>query len=1154
MTLHILSAIIEKCPRDLSLYIAAALGILETILQSNDITLVEYSVPAFETLCTHQEHVSLTSEKGLQSQFEVLLRSYASYASSNSSIAVKSSSSLPLSVRYRKAGLQAIRGAVPSIYTWAPTENLINLILPVVLENLDSQDPHYIEVLRDRVASRDEIEKDFNFKRKQSMSTVWTADTIEADPQAASGTIEDADKLAEEEVGMLALQTLRILFTAVNRSQLRWVTSAMLRYILTRTEATNIETGLESRLVAHNAWPIHIIELSCEWARVQDRFTVLVTTVESLTLLSSADEDLRKQLILASLVESLLCSSINFIGLSVMDVLAGLMQDLLVHLRKLESSRFSILQSRSSSSGITHNLAMTALFDGAQELGENNALILRAKVVGQLRKCIAGLATHVYYSDQISDMISVILGRLKPSLPVASTGVSLAVQYPAPSSETYVNGTNSQERPQDRCFPPGMGRFSALLAVKEILNVANTRIIDGSYGAVSRSKVAVAVWEGTEWLLRDVHARVRSEYVDSLLSWLDLELGKEAMRLPEEGIFGFKHSNDGPDEMKAPGLSRRALSTILHQDGSSKRQRRRFLRSLHLAIYEIALQQADSETNILLLHLLLVKMVENLGVNALRDGLPMMMRLQDDIQVVTSLKSKIQLASLVYGYLQAICSTFDIESNSIGREIHGEIARRKEKSIWMERITLPPQSLERIQSLSERPLSEMESHNSYGEVENLKPFEHREQLIDRVSLAYSTMLAAPPSSPTGRMPNRSISAQFGSASASSISFSAQGHHLPSKFREELLSDWTKEACLAHATHESSRSGSLNGSRSAANANSRDLLAVAIPSGNVGFNLNSPALGDGLNRSNTQNNPHNGGLLHSNHSHRRPSTSARQGRSGAASPYASDNRASGQGSPLQLSTSSFRSSVRVEDLKRALSTSSTSHNTRAHWRGSPYTQDIVEDTASESMISAELSNSDTSAAGRATTSDANTSAVAREDSPSTPRTPQTSHPPSFTAHGSSPPARAARELPSDLHKQPETSDDVPPVPPLPASLQAAMRASLPAQNGVWAVDYQPTPSETFAANGASGISHIGTGIATTTGHISAATSVHKSRSAKRLRASSNPPAGSQRTVARSLASSADFSSLLESIHIDEDVQGKNRATDQTTRRTLLRPPY
>ena len=1154
VTLHILSAIIEKCPRDLSLYIAAAFGIMQTILQSNDITLIEYSVPTFEILCTHQDYASLTSEKGLLPQFEVLLRSYASYASKSSAIARNSLSSLPLRVRYRKAGLQAIRGAVPSISIWASTEKLISLIVPIVLENVDSGDPQYIIALQERIASRDEMERDFNYKRKQSMSTVWTEDTVEADPQAASGTIENADKLAEEEVGVVALQALRLLYTAVNRSQLRWVTSAMLEYFLNRSEVNELKIGLDSSSAVHTSWPMYIAELSCDWARVQDRFTILITSVD---LLSMTDHHLKKQLVLASIVESLLCSSINFIGLSVLDVLTSLIQEILLHIRKMENDRYDVLQTQPLSSAEISSLSGTDVNTSSHEAngcGESGTILIRARVIGQIRKCIAGLATHVYYSDQISDMISKILERLKPSAsPLPLTG-SLAVQGPMPKEDTQAKGGDGQEKPPEKLFPPGMGRLTALIAVKEIITVANSRFLDGTYGAVSRSKVAISVWEGTEWLLHDPHAKVRRMYIDSLLSWLQLEVGKEAMRLPEEGNFGVKHNKGIFDETKASGLSRRAMLTIMQQDGSPKRQRRRFLRSLHLAIYEIALQQAESESNILLLHLLLVKMIEHLGVNALRDGLPMMMRLQEDIQIVVPASLRIRIGSLVYGYLQAICVVFDFEHNLIGREIHNEIGRRKDKGIWMKRISVPPQSLEQIESLDNWQSNNLED-SKYGDVDSLKPFEQREQLIDRISFAYSTMLAAPPSSPTGRMLSRSFSAQLGSSSISSIGLSGQAYQLPSKFREELLSDWTKEACLAHATRESSRSGSLNGSRKVANGNSRDLLAVAIPSGNVGFSLNSPVSGDVYSRNNNHNDFQHGGLLRSNSSYRRPSTTARQEKGGAASPYGSENRASGQGSPLQLSTSSIRSSIRVEDLKRALSTSSASYNSRPKWQRNAHPHDITEDTASESMVSADLSASDTSVAGRTAISDAKTSAGMQEEPPSTPKSPQTSHHSSFVSHGSSPPASAARELPSDLQKEPDMSEDVPPVPPLPASLQAAMRVSLPAQSTVATVDHHRAVPSTINIGGASAVANnTNTGAASTSTYTSAGTSVHKSKSLKGLRASSNPPGGSQRTMPRKLTSSVDFSGLLNSINVEDDEQENSRFVDRNSRRSMFHPPY
>ena len=50
--------------------------------------------------------------------------------------------------------------------------------------------------------------------------------------------------------------------------------------------------------------------------------------------------------------------------------------------------------------------------------------------MAQLQQCIGDLATHVYYADQISDMVSAILGRLKPSVLSNVPSAVAAVENP----------------------------------------------------------------------------------------------------------------------------------------------------------------------------------------------------------------------------------------------------------------------------------------------------------------------------------------------------------------------------------------------------------------------------------------------------------------------------------------------------------------------------------------------------------------------------------------------------------------------------------------------------------------------------------------------------------------------------------------------------
>ena len=76
-------------------------------------------------------------------------------------------------------------------------------------------------------------------------------------------------------------------------------------------------------------WATRIFEMIARWTPVQDRYVILVTAMDILVRSPMANEHLQQQLVLATIVDSLLKSDINLIGLSVMDVLLGLVQHVL---------------------------------------------------------------------------------------------------------------------------------------------------------------------------------------------------------------------------------------------------------------------------------------------------------------------------------------------------------------------------------------------------------------------------------------------------------------------------------------------------------------------------------------------------------------------------------------------------------------------------------------------------------------------------------------------------------------------------------------------------------------------------------------------------------------------------------------------------------
>ncbi|KAF2731412.1 hypothetical protein EJ04DRAFT_498712 [Polyplosphaeria fusca] len=1037
VTLEILKALIEKSPRDLPLYAASVLRVLRNVLRSNDVTMVEESVPTFEALCAHQDPASLAADQDYSAQYEEVVQLYAHLADRDVGSNSKTPISWPVAIRFRKAGLRALKAVASSDSLGSETSRQLAVILPVILFNVYGDAGDHLRRLELRDHEKEEQDKEHALRRRQSISTVKT-DDAEGDAIAASATTEDADKLAEEDVGVIALQALRNIFLGVNRGQLRLATSAVLRFI---GEHVKFRDHFSSDQKYGASWPATLMAMICGWAPVQDRYAILVGSMETLVRSPFLEDDLERQLVLATIIDYLLASTINFIGLSVMDVLLGLISHVLL-----------LLQLGGTGSQIRpHQQQPTALFsekDVAVPKSSSNleGVVVelvkdpspaRKELLATLEKCMASLATHVYYTDQISDMVGAILSRLKPSsAPGLSTTVD-AIEDPNGAVNAVASSGSLQEKtPQvDKFFSFETARLIALKAAKDILVTANTRRPDGKSASVSRSPVGVRVWEGTQWLLRDPSGSVRKAYVDALITWLNMEKKKDDLKLAEDYRKKEKDSDKG-------GLARRAVSNASQREKSPRRGKSTFLALLHLAVYENALNHIDSEPDVLLLHLLLTTSINKLGVNAVRHGLPVIFRLQEDIQTIENPSTKVRIGSLVHGYFWALSMALDFETSSVGRAIHAEISRRNHYGIWVKAVRVPPMPLDRI----DMPSVPARLSTEVVQNEALKPFDSREALVDKIAEGYSTSLYSPPSSPPAS-PGRKMSVPI--LQTQTLQPTPQ---LSYKVREELLADWNREICIAANTKDSS-SASMTGSRTATSAQQKNnYLGITIPNGTLDSAQNSP-------------------LPTPRRGNSRPPSTAYGLVGRMASPHRNRSASATPGS-----TSSLRSAVRVEDLKRVLSGSAprTSYSVRpaSHQRvGSSSSDRAAADGASEGSESLVSVHS---------LSDASFVTAEHATPTASPHLPPTTTKPSPTDDASlkpiSPPAttNAARE-----RDQAFSASAIPPVPPIPASLRSTS-GSPPRRK----TDSRPkTAPSAHAGNG------NGNGI-----------HVHKSRSLKRGSAS------------------------------------------------------
>ncbi|WPG98447.1 protein efr3 [Acrodontium crateriforme] len=968
VTLQILQALVEKVVgvgSALALITPSVLRVIrEVLLHTTDISLIEATLPTWEVFCRHRDYAAFSADQEYRALYEQVVGIYADLAQKNG---VKKLGKLTQSVathdaiRLRDVGLDAIKSILFSAtLAFESNGQLLDVLVPAILTNLYSEDGQYLDHLIHLSRKNDEEEKDKVNNRRISIATVRTQSgniekSIDADPRAAEGTVQDADELAEEETALLALDCFKMLFSTENRSQIRAGTSAMLVFLsdqISRQRPHSAEKQVP--VVAPDSWAEKLFETSTEWTPVQDRFVVLVTLVEALIRLPLAEADLRHHLLYTGLIDHILRSDLNLIGLSVMDVLLGLVQQTLHVLQLNGSTTATTPQSRgrSQDEGLNHTASSNSQSDQMS--------VSRLRLIVRLKDCIADLAHHVYYTDQITDMISAILWRLKPnpSQSGQTSPLATAAAIEEPKAVAREASTASLQSRGDRSttsnvfFSFEVARQMALEAVKDIIKVANSsRSVSEGGVADSRNPIPISIWEGTQWLLRDSSSGVRRAYVNAITTWMELETKKSDARLSEPKASPKKtQAQDGVNDK----LARRAVSKASAKGRPEKTDNSAtstFMQLLHLACYENALQFApSSEGDIVVLHLLLATSIRKLGVNTLKDGLPMILALQEEIAKVDLPIAKLRLGGLVHGYLWTIVDVFDFPTDAVGQAILSEITRRKQHKIWVTDISYPPMPLSRIPTAS----NDNSLDASFVAQEELKPFDHRQALVEKIVEAYEVKILSPmpsaPSSPgrsfalprttTGTDRKRASSFLAAQTPDNRLSEAVSPSYLADRtiatlLKEGLMESWSRDSCLANVALAAPKSVSLSGSRSSptqatATGNHRALLTATSAGTSPRNSSPSSVFKSGQAASYRQQafgsmNPR----LHSESPNRRPSAST-NGRNGSSS---TDGKAT----------------LRIDELKRILANGGTQGGFTT---GMVARHDPADDTASDSMVETE----------------------------------------------------------------------------------------------------------------------------------------------------------------------------------------------------------
>ncbi|KAJ5692710.1 hypothetical protein N7462_002133 [Penicillium macrosclerotiorum] len=957
VALHILTALIEKVPRELPIYARYVLSVIETILRSNDISLVEDSIDTFETFCRHQDIAIIAAEQGLAQKYREVVRTYASFADPTSPSYSPAKISPPVALRWRNAGLRAIRGVVSSESLTADGGTSVKLILPVILENLYSPHEDILIPLKARFHETEKGDRDGARPRRMSVTTVHTVDTADGDPALAAQSTADADRQAEMDARLMALRCLeQIIVSGSNRGQIRIAATVVLRFIANKRFPRPATGGQSNGINQQDGnWSTSLIELIATWCPVQVRFVNLMAAMEILHDTTPTEDALDSAFTILSVVDWLLKSSVNMIGLSVMDILFGLMRYV------------SDILSPTDQSGVEPEKNLNPSSDSAVFISPR-----RRALLSLLEQCIGNLATHIYYSDQVADMMRAILRRFKPSPSQDSVAQSsLATVHEsgtipsAPVQVPVAEIPSNPEKAQGESFSHAAAKLTALRAVKAILVVANLRAPASKSGSDSRNPVGIHVWEGTQGLLRDSDQEVRHAYADAFLSWLHLETNKQDLKVRTDTPKYVKPSSRRDNE-QLDKLSRRNTSAPGNQrELAALAAQSNFLRLLHLAIYDAALDSPTVESEVLVHHLLLATLVENLGVNAIQFGLPMVLKLQEDLVTSVDLGSsvaRINIGSLVHGYLLAISEKFNLEGTHAGVEIRNEIEKRQSKGQWLSKVKLPPTGLDGIAVDDRKGINDNDSDHSI----TLTSFRNVDNLADGIDESYRRAISSPPQSPPISAPARGFSFPVLNYAHAAPQLQEESG-LPSPVKEQMLSSWSREICLAAVEKESIKTSSISGSRG----------------GTMTRNGNINGLANGSPAGSTQNRRMSIPEISTNSEH-----------------------SSHRGSP-----------VRVTELRRVLSVNTESHSRkRSPLRSLVDASNIsVISSGSESMVSGAYSISEMEA-DSASIQDQEGQQTPEEEGAETPRAPG-----------------VADQTSTDQALSRLNSEEIPPVPPIPASL-------------------------------------------------------------------------------------------------------------------------
>ncbi|RIB09433.1 hypothetical protein C2G38_2108639 [Gigaspora rosea] len=477
--------------------------------------------------------------------------------------------------RYRFIGIHALQSALTSgaLHT-ASAKVQLELIVPAILHNL-IDDPGKLNALH-KADNKNIVNSDTAKKSRRFSVNVTT--------------------ISAEDITYLAYNCLKQLFQLNNPSYITYSLESSFNFL------DNVTTWTSSNFT------ISLISVILSSLKQQCRHILVDYIIQQLEALPSNQSPTPKKVSLVKTLSFILTDDIPIVGLSILEILDCLLRLLLSSLKNTD--------------GIND-------CENAADSNESDLLICQ-----QLISCIGGLATHIYYANQVCDIIEYIIQQLH--IHPEQTEFSQL----GSSNSSIIEGVPLSELRK------------TLLKCLDIV-VKNNKETEIRHSEITRCEVPVEVFHSSIDLCVDEDLDVRVTYAKVLAKFLDNG------NMPRE----LKDS----DPTQLTYFNKPAIY---------------FLNSLHVSLYQYAtLKNARPADHVALLSLLRALLIRFRTDQIIR-GIPVVFKLQSDAkdEKLESFAQQRGLASVILLYFRDIASVLDIPK--LHEYIDGVQSERMDKRQW----------------------------------------------------------------------------------------------------------------------------------------------------------------------------------------------------------------------------------------------------------------------------------------------------------------------------------------------------------------------------------------------------------------------------------------------------------------------------------------